>query len=190
MARWSLQRYDLVYGELIMGYDFGNNASLIANGSALEFYTNSAKRAEITTAGYLRKYALPAAQGTWHTAGGVSATGTYPITALTVNQSGFGDNATSNYFFVAPISGIYYCHTAAITGNNNDFLHGIMKNGGHYGTNYPSRAGIGRAAGSWSTANNNLTDFLNAGDNWRFYVDAGTYYHGSYHSGILAFQIG
>lgn len=173
-----------------MGFDFGSNASLRTTGAALEFWTNSAKAAEITTAGYLRKYNLPAAQGTWHNVSQVYQTGNYPLTALTVDQSGFGTNATSNYYFIAPITGIYYAHWAGITGNNNDFYGAIYKNGGDYGTNMPNRSAIGRANASWSTANCSIVDQLNAGDNWRFYVNAGTYYHGSYHSGLLAFQIG
>jgi hypothetical protein len=146
--------------------------------------------AEITSAGYLRKYNLPAAQGTWHTAGETSTTGTYPLTALSVNQSGFGNNATSNYYFVAPITGIYYAYWGSITRDNNNFNGDFFKNGGGYGTNYPTRATLGRARATWSTSNMSITDALNAADNWRMNISEGQYYHGSYHSGLVCFQIG
>lgn len=173
-----------------MGYDFGSNAQLNASGSALQFYTNSAVAAEITSAGYLRKYNLPAAQGTWHTAGETSQTGVYPLTALSVNQSGFGNNATSTYYFVAPITGIYYAYWGSITRDNNNFNGDFQKNGGGYGINYPTRATLGRARATWSTSNMSITDSLNAGDYWRMYISEGQYYHGSYHSGLVCFQIG
>ena len=173
-----------------MGYDFGTNAQLNASGSALQFYTNSAVAAEITSAGYLRKYNLPAAQGTWHNVSQVTNTGTYPLTSLSVNQSSFGNNATSTNYFVAPITGIYYAYWGSITGNNNNFNGNFYKNGGGYGINYPTRTTLGRASASWSTSNMSITDALNAADNWRMNIDEGTYYHGSYHSGLVCFQIG
>jgi len=173
-----------------MGYDFGTNAQLNASGSALQFYTNSAVAAEITSAGYLRKYNLPAAQGTYHTAGQVTSAGTYPLTSLSINQSGFGNNATSTYYFVAPITGIYYAYWGSITGNNGDLNGNFYKNGSGYGINYPTRTTLGRAAASWSTSNMSITDALTAGDNWRMYMDGGNYYHGNYHSGLVCFQIG
>jgi hypothetical protein len=173
-----------------MGYDFGTNAQLNASGSALQFYTNSAVAAEITSAGYLRKYNLPAAQGTWHNVSQVTNVHVYPLTSLSVNQSGFGNNATSTYYFVAPITGIYYAYWGSITGNNNDFNGNFWKNGSGYGINYPTRTTLGRASASWSTSNMSITDSLNAGDNWRMYIEGGTYYHGQYHSGLVCFQIG
>jgi hypothetical protein len=173
-----------------MGYDFGTNAQLNASGSALQFYTNSAVAAEITSAGYLRKYNLPAAQGTYHTAGQVTTAMVYPLTSLSIDQSGFGNNATSTYYFVAPITGIYYAYWGSITGNNGNFNGDFQKNSGGYGINYPTRTTLGRAAASWSTSNMSITDALTAGDQWRMNIPEGNYWHGSYHSGLVCFQIG
>ena len=174
-----------------MGININGSSILGTDGNKLDFYTNSGNThsARLDNSGIFHKYYTPAIQGTWQT-GYSTRSGRYPISGLTVNSDGMGGQATNNWRFTAPISGAYYCWFASITGNNQNWYGAIYKNGGDYGINYPNRASIGRASASWDTSNTAIIDYLNAGDVWEFYINAGTYFHGSYHSGLLAFYLG